>query len=85
MEDPIKILDFIFIATPCPDCHHVRKTSFSRALQKQQLDCPQCGFPYGIDLGGEAVSRIEEYFQQIQGQVREKGCWVEVYPFPHPG
>lgn len=82
MEPAINLLDYVFVVAPCPECGHSTRLPFSWATKGQEIDCPTCNHPYGLRFAGDLPLRIEQAFQKIQEGIREKGCWVEVHPYP---
>ena len=82
MEEPIKLLDYLYIAVPCPKCSNKISIPFSWALGGREIDCPACGHPYGIDVGGSLLPKLEWGFEEFQKMLRQQGCWVEVHSYP---
>ena len=83
MQNSFNLLDQLFIVAPCPKCSHQSRVPFYFALgDGQQIDCPSCNHPYGVLLGGGMAEALERGFQKIQAQLGQKGCWVEVRPYP---
>ena len=83
MEDSINLLDYVFVVAPCPECGQQIRLPFSWTLTPgRKVDCPVCGYPYGLVIGGDLAPNLEKGFQRLQEQIREKGCWVEVHSYP---
>jgi hypothetical protein len=84
MQDAFQLLDYLVFVVPCPQCHFEQHVLFSKTAKGQEVNCTQCDYPFGFKITGDALSKLETEFENIQKVVRQKGFWIELSAYP-PG